>query len=69
MEDIPRAVRMWGLIILTMATHGFALRKYLSGDHSGSAGIFLFGNIFFGASIILIAQIYHLGEYMPDGIF
>ena len=68
-EDIPRALRMWGLIILTMATHGFALRKYLTGDDSSSVGLFLLGNIFFGASIILIAQIYHLGEHMPDGIY
>ncbi|MCP3672494.1 MAG: DUF2157 domain-containing protein, partial [Gammaproteobacteria bacterium] len=26
-------------------------------------------NLFYGASIILIAQIYHLGEHMPDGVF
>lgn len=68
-DDIPRAVRMWGLIGLTMATQGFALRKYLSGNHTGATGLFLLGNLFFGASIILIAQIYHLGEHMPDGVF
>lgn len=68
-EDIPRHLRMSLLIIITMATHGLALRKYLTGDQSGASGIFILGNIFYGASIILIAQIYHLGEHMPDGVF
>jgi uncharacterized membrane protein len=31
--------------------------------------LFMLGNLFYGASIILIAQIYHLGEHMPDGVF
>ena len=68
-DDIPRAVRMAGLIAVTMATHGFALKKYASGDENSSYGFFFLGNLFFGASIILIAQIYHLGEHMPDGVF
>lgn len=68
-DDIPRAIRMWGLITLTMVTQGVALRKHMKGDKHGAAGFFLLGNLFYGASIILIAQIYHLGEHMPDGIF
>jgi len=68
-DDIPRAVRMWGLITLTMATQGLALRHLLNGNNSSATGLFLLGNLFFGASIILIAQIYHLGEHMPDGVF
>lgn len=68
-DNIPRAVRMSALIILTVGTHGFALRKYLSGERGAATGIFLLGNLFYGASIILIAQIYHLGEHMPDGVF
>ena len=68
-DDIPRALRMSGLIALTMAVQGFALRKYLTGDSDVAAGYFLLGNLFYGASIILIAQIYHLGEHMPDGVF
>ena len=32
-------------------------------------GLFFLGNLFYGASIILVAQIYHLGEHMPDGVF
>ncbi|MDH3974755.1 MAG: DUF2157 domain-containing protein [Deltaproteobacteria bacterium] len=68
-DNIPRAVRMWGLIVLTVGTQGIALRKYLSREKSAATGVFLLGNLFYGASIILIAQIYHLGEHMPDGVF
>lgn len=68
-EQIPRALRMWGLILLTMTTHGFALRKQIKGQLASANGLFLLGNLFYGASIILIAQIYHLGEHMPDGVF
>jgi len=68
-DEIPRAVRMWGLIALTMAVQGLALRQYLSDNRSGAASLFFLGNFFYGASIILIAQVYHLGEHMPDGIF
>jgi uncharacterized membrane protein len=68
-DEIPRALRMWGLIVLTMATQGFALKKYLAADYGSATGLFFLGNLFYGASIILIAQIYHLGEHMPDGVF
>lgn len=68
-DDIPRAVRMGGLIVLTLATQSLGLRKYLAGDRAAAEGVFLLGNLFYGASIALIAQIYHLGEHMPDGIF
>ncbi|EDY87304.1 conserved hypothetical protein [gamma proteobacterium HTCC5015] len=67
-EDIPRALRMWGMIALTVSTQSFAVFRYRSNESAG-VGLFLLGNVFFGASIILIAQVYHLGEHMPDGIF
>lgn len=67
-DEIPRAVRMWGLIAVTMTTQGLALRLYLQG-RTQAIGIFFLGNLFYGASIILIAQVYHLGEHMPDGVF
>ncbi len=67
-EEIPRALRMWGLIAITLATQGFALYRHVY-QIPGSAVLFLLGNLFFGAAIILIAQVYHLGEHMPDGVF
>jgi uncharacterized membrane protein len=68
-DEMPRALRMWGLIIITMATQGVALKFYLAGAEDRAAGVFFLGNLVFGASIILIAQVYHLGEHMPDGVF
>ncbi|WP_444889943.1 DUF2157 domain-containing protein [Microbulbifer sp. DLAB2-AA] len=68
-EEIPRAARMGGLIALTLVTQCVALRAYCTGGRRAGEGLFLLGNFFFGAAIILIAQIYHLGEHMPDGIF
>ena len=68
-DQIPRWLRMSSLLAVTMGTHGLALRSYISGKDSSATGFFLLGNLFYGASIILIAQIYHLGEHMPDGVF
>ena len=68
-DTIPRGVRMAGLLALTAGTHGLAMRKHLTGGTSPAVGLFFLGNLFYGASIILIAQIYHLGEHMPDGVF
>lgn len=67
-EEIPRALRMWGLIALTLGTQALAIRRYQRSPER-PVGLFLLGNLFYGASIILIAQIYHLGEHMPDGVF
>jgi len=67
-DDIPRAVRMVGVMALTVATQAIALYRFIRGDRRGAQGGFLLGNLFYGAAIILIAQIYHLGEHMPDGI-
>ncbi|HEY9033823.1 MAG TPA: DUF2157 domain-containing protein [Pseudomonadales bacterium] len=68
-QDIPRALRLAGLVTLTLSTHGLAIRSWRHGNTAGASGLFLLGNLFYGASIILIAQIYHLGEHMPDGVF
>ncbi len=68
-DEIPRGVRMAGLLAVTLGTHGLALKYYLQQNESSATGLFLLGNLFYGASIILVAQIYHLGEHMPDGIF
>ena len=68
-DEIPRSLRMGGLIGLTLCTQAFAVQQFVQGHQGKAVGIFLLGNLFFGASIILIAQIYHLGEHMPDGVF
>lgn len=68
-DEIPRALRMGSLLLLTVGTHGIAFRFHLAGKRKNASGLFFLGNLFYGASIILIAQIYHLGEHMPDGVF
>jgi uncharacterized membrane protein len=68
-DELPRAPRMWGLIALTIGTQLFALKLYLKSDNNAASALFFLGHLFYGASIILIAQIYHLGEHMPDGVF
>ena len=68
-DSIPRGVRMAGLLVLTGGTHALAVRHHLSGRDALAIGLFVLGNLFFGASIILVAQIYHIGEHMPDGVF
>ena len=68
-ELIPRGLRMGGLIALTAIFHVIGIIRYQAGQRSSAIGFFLLGNLVYGASIILIAQIYHLGEHMPDGVF
>lgn len=68
-DEIPRALRMSGLIVLTMVTQLIGCYRFTQGQPESAAGFVFLGNLFYGASIILIAQIYHLGEHMPDGIF
>lgn len=68
-NTIPRALRLSVLIALTMSVQGAGLRFYLQEKTKTATNLFFLGNFCFGASIILISQIYHLGEHMPDGIF
>lgn len=67
-EDIPRGLRMSSLILLTMATHGLALWQHTKNKHNMATGLFFLGSLFYGASIMLIAQIYHIDEHFPNGI-
>lgn len=68
-DEIPRVARMSGLIALTAGTHLVGIWFYGKTQVNKSVAYFFLGNLFFGGSIILIAQIYHLGEHMPDGVY
>lgn len=68
-QDIPRPARMAGVLLLAVSTQLLGLRHYSQGNEKPALGIFFLGNLFFGAGIVLIAQIYHLGEHMADGVF
>jgi uncharacterized membrane protein len=67
-EEYPRGLRMTGLVLLTLGTQSFAVNRLRQGRRSAAIAIMLLGNLFFGAAIILIAQIYHLGETMAAGV-
>lgn len=67
-DQIPREVRMSGLIALTLGANSLGLHKFKSERTSSAVTWFFLGSLFYGASIMLIAQIYHIDEHFPDGI-
>lgn len=67
-DIIPRAVRMGGVIAVTLLINYFGYFHWTRNNTGASISLFFLGSIMFGVSIMLIAQIYHLGEHYPDGI-
>ena len=43
-NDIPRALRMWGLILLTILIHGTGCLAYHEGNQSKAKRLFFIGN-------------------------
>ncbi|AQS35954.1 putative membrane protein (DUF2157) [Shewanella psychrophila] len=68
-DEIPSLVKTGALIILTLTTNLLGFRFYLTSRYQAANVWLFFGAISYGASIMLIAQIYHLGEHYPDGIY
>ncbi len=68
-DEMPRMARMLGLILLTLVVNLQGARVFLAGKEQAGVIWLFFGGLCYGASIMLIAQIYHLGEHYPDGIF
>lgn len=67
-DELSRAGRMAGLIAATGLVNALGFRQWVRG-YRDQAVLWLFaGGILYGASIMLIAQIYHLGEHFPDGL-
>lgn len=67
-EDIPRELRMGGLVGMTLGVNLMGFYKLRKGASRAGTGFFFLGSMFYGITIMLIAQIYHLGEHFPDGI-
>ncbi|PSM52761.1 DUF2157 domain-containing membrane protein [Campylobacter blaseri] len=65
-NNIPPFIRVTSLIFATFAIQ---IGAYIRLKKYNSSNLFFLGNLVFGASIILIAQIYHLGTHMPNGVF
>ncbi|WP_188746059.1 DUF2157 domain-containing protein [Marinobacterium zhoushanense] len=68
-DEIPRMVRMLGLIGGTVTINLIGGWQLLRDRYRTGVLWLFFGGISYGASIMLIAQIYHLGEHYPDGIY
>lgn len=67
-EEIPRIVRLTLVLSVLGCVNlsGFFAAK--NGKDSQATALFFLGNFCYGAAIILVAQIYHIGEHMPDGV-
>ncbi len=68
-DEIPRWIRMSLMFVIVAITNGAGLYKFKQGEVGAAGVILLLGSLFYGAAIMLIAQIYHLGEHFPNGIF
>ena len=68
-DEIPRSLRIVGLLSVTLGLNLFGLKQYLSERPERATGWFLLGAICFGASVMLIGQIYHLGEHYAAGVY
>ncbi|MCH8543051.1 MAG: DUF2157 domain-containing protein [Alcanivorax sp.] len=67
-DQLSRLGRMLGLIAATGLLNGLGVRQWVRGQRDQAVLWFFAGGIVYGASIMLIAQIYHLGEHFPDGL-
>lgn len=67
-EEIPRSARLIIVVGVSAFVNLSALYALKRGNQTQSTALFFLGNFCYGAAIALIAQIYHLGEHMPDGV-
>lgn len=68
-DDWPRAPRMAALMLMTLGLNLQGIRCYARGQADTGKRWLFAGAFSYGASIMLIAQIYHLGEHFPDGLY
>lgn len=65
-EQLPRLVRYAGLLSLTALLNGWGVLRLVR--HGSGGGLLFLGGFAYGASIMLIGQMYHLGEHFPNGL-
>lgn len=67
-DEIPRFVRLILVAAVVVAVNGAGFYFVQKQKQDQATGLFFLGNFCYGGAIALIAQIYHLGEHMPNGI-
>nr|WP_315108401.1 DUF2157 domain-containing protein [uncultured Campylobacter sp.] len=67
-EELPRAVRLIIVLGILAAVNFSGVLAQKNGKETQATTLFFLGNFCYGAAIVLVAQIYHLGEHMPDGV-
>lgn len=66
-QALPRTARLIALVGLTLALNLYGARRVAAGD-DGSGVLFL-GGLAYGAAILLIGRLYHLGDHLGAGLF
>ena len=67
-EELPRAVRLIIVLGILAAVKFSGVLAQKNGKETQATTLFFLGNFCYGAAIVLVAQIYHLGEHMPSGV-
>ena len=67
-EELPRAVRLIIVLGILAAVNFSGVLAQKNGKETQATTLFFLGNFCYGAAIVLVAQIYHLGEHMPSGV-
>lgn len=70
-EALPKFLKLGLVFASLIAAHGAALwfGARATGPRHLSEGLHVLGTMLFGAGIWLVAQIYHIDEHYPDGLF
>lgn len=67
-QDVPRGVRLLGIIALIWAGFGAAAMFAERQARGFSEAAVLFSCLVFGAGIALVSQMYHIDGHPPDGV-
>ena len=67
-EELPRALRLIIVLGILAAVNFSGVWAQKNGKETQATTLFFLGNFCYGAAIVLVAQIYHLGEHMPSGV-
>ena len=67
-EELPRALRLIIVLGILAAVNFSGVWAQKNGKETQATTLFFLSNFCYGAAIVLVAQIYHLGEHMPDGV-